>query len=47
MLRRKLNILRMSLFFLFCRISNRKVQRDYYKAMEVVMQRTTYNQFAL
>ena len=26
----------------YCRISNRKVQRDYYKAMEVVMQRTTY-----
>jgi site-specific recombinase XerD len=24
----------------YCRISNRKVQRDYYKAMEVVMQRT-------
>ncbi len=27
----------------YCRISNRKVQRDYYKAMEVVMQRTTYS----
>jgi site-specific recombinase XerD len=26
----------------YCRISNRKVQRDYYKAMEVVMQRATY-----
>jgi site-specific recombinase XerD len=26
----------------YCRISNRKVQRDYYKAMEVVMQRTGY-----
>lgn len=25
----------------YCRISNRKVQRDYYKAMEVVMQRAT------
>jgi site-specific recombinase XerD len=29
----------------YCRISNRKVQRDYYKAMETVMQRTRYNQF--
>ena len=28
----------------YCRVSNRKVERDYYKAMEVVMQRTTYNQ---
>jgi site-specific recombinase XerD len=28
----------------YCRISNRKVQRDYYKAMEVVMQRTGYIQ---
>ena len=27
----------------YCRISNRKVQRDYYKAMEVVMQRTTHS----
>jgi len=27
----------------YCRISNRKVQRDYYKAMEVVMKRTTYH----
>jgi len=27
----------------YCRISDRKVQRDYYKAMEVVMQRTTYS----
>jgi site-specific recombinase XerD len=27
----------------YCRISNRKVQRDYYKAMEVVMQRATYS----
>jgi len=30
----------------YCRISNRKVQRDYYKAMEVVMQRTGYYQSA-
>jgi site-specific recombinase XerD len=30
----------------YCRISNRKVQRDYYKAMEVVMQRTGYHQSA-
>jgi len=30
----------------YCRISNRKVQRDYYKAMEVVMQRTSYYQSA-
>ncbi len=29
----------------YCRVSNRKVERDYYKAMEMVMQRTTYNQF--
>ena len=28
----------------YCRISNRKVQRDYYRAMEVVMQRTGYYQ---
>jgi site-specific recombinase XerD len=28
----------------YCRISNLKVQRDYYKAMEVIMQRTAYNQ---
>jgi site-specific recombinase XerD len=27
----------------YCRISNRKVQRDYYRAMEVVMQRATYS----
>jgi site-specific recombinase XerD len=27
----------------YCRISNRKVQRDYYKAMEVVMQRATHS----
>jgi len=26
----------------YCRISNRKVERDYYKAMETVMQRTGY-----
>jgi len=26
----------------YCRISNKKVQRDYYRAMEVVMQRTGY-----
>jgi len=25
----------------YCRVSNRKVQRDYYKAMEVVLRRTT------
>jgi site-specific recombinase XerD len=31
----------------YCRVSNRKVERDYYKAMEVVMQRTTYNQFPI
>ena len=30
----------------YCRISNRKVQRDYYRAMEVVMQRTGYYQSA-
>lgn len=30
----------------YCRISNRKVQRDYYKAMEVVMRRTGYYQSA-
>ncbi|NIS72633.1 MAG: tyrosine-type recombinase/integrase [Proteobacteria bacterium] len=30
----------------YCRISNRKVQRDYYKAMEVVMQRTGHYQSA-
>jgi site-specific recombinase XerD len=28
----------------YCRISNLKVQRDYYKAMEVIMQRTASNQ---
>ena len=27
----------------YCRISNLKVQRDYYKAMEVIMQRTAGN----
>jgi site-specific recombinase XerD len=27
----------------YCRVSNLKVQRDYYKAMEVIMQRTTGN----
>lgn len=27
----------------YCRISNLKVQRDYYKAMEVIMQRTVCN----
>jgi site-specific recombinase XerD len=27
----------------YCRISNLKVQRDYYKAMEVIMQRTACN----
>jgi site-specific recombinase XerD len=30
----------------YCRISNRKVQRDYYKAMEVVMQRTSCTEIA-
>jgi site-specific recombinase XerD len=30
----------------YCRISNRKVQRDYYRAMEVVMHRTGYYQSA-
>ena len=28
----------------YCRVSNIKVQRDYYKAMEVIMQRTAGNQ---
>jgi site-specific recombinase XerD len=28
----------------YCRVSNLKVQRDYYKAMEVIMQRTVGNQ---
>lgn len=28
----------------YCRVSNLKVQRDYYKAMEVIMQRTAGNQ---
>ncbi len=28
----------------YCRVSNVKVQRDYYKAMEVIMQRTAGNQ---
>lgn len=28
----------------YCRVSNMKVQRDYYRAMEVIMQRTTCNQ---
>jgi len=27
----------------YCRVSNLKVQRDYYKAMEVIMHRTTGN----
>ena len=27
----------------YCRVSNLKVQRDYYKAMEVVMQQTAGN----
>ncbi len=27
----------------YCRVSNIKVQRDYYKAMEVIMQRTAGN----
>jgi site-specific recombinase XerD len=27
----------------YCRVSNLKVQRDYYKAMEVIMQRTAGN----
>ena len=27
----------------YCRVSNLKVQRDYYKAMEVIMQRTSGN----
>ena len=27
----------------YCRVSNRKVERDYFKAMEVVMKRTTYH----
>jgi site-specific recombinase XerD len=29
----------------YCRVSNRKVQRDYYTAMQKVMQRTEYHQF--
>ena len=29
----------------YCRVSNRKVQRDYYKAMEVVLRRTTSRLF--
>jgi len=28
----------------YCRVSNRKVERDYFKAMEIVMKRTTYYQ---
>ena len=28
----------------YCRVSNLKVQRDYYRAMELVMKRTTYYQ---
>ena len=28
----------------YCRVSNRKVQRDYYRAMEKVIQKTAYNQ---
>jgi len=31
----------------YCRISNLKVQRDYFKAMEVIMQRTAGNQIIL
>ena len=31
----------------YCRVSNLKVQRDYYKAMEVVMQRTATVSLAL
>jgi len=31
----------------YCRVSNLKVQRDYYKAMEVVMQRTAANPLAI
>ena len=27
----------------YCRVSNRKVEKDYYKAMEMVMKRTTYH----
>jgi len=27
----------------YCRVSNIKVQRDYFKAMEVIMQRTACN----
>jgi integrase len=27
----------------YCRVSNLKVQRDYYKAIEVIMQRTAGN----
>ena len=29
----------------YCRVSNLKVRRDYYKAMEKIMQRTTYGHF--
>ena len=29
----------------YCRVSNLKVRRDYYKAMEKIMQRTTYSHF--
>jgi site-specific recombinase XerD len=31
----------------YCRVSNLKVQRDYYKAMEVILQRTAGNQIIL
>lgn len=31
----------------YCRVSNLKVQRDYFKAMEVIMQRTAGNQLIL
>jgi site-specific recombinase XerD len=27
----------------YCQVSNLKIQRDYYKAMEVIMQRTAGN----
>jgi site-specific recombinase XerD len=29
----------------YCRVSNPKVRRDYYKAMEMIMQRITYDHF--
>jgi site-specific recombinase XerD len=31
----------------YCRVSNLKVQRDYYKAMEVIQQRMANNQIIL